>query len=56
MIWAVPHEGYAYDEDNREVYHIYKDVMIDTDGWTWLVALMKEIDVVCMKSFVALSW
>jgi hypothetical protein len=35
MIWAAPHEGYAYDEDNREVYRIYKDVMIDTDGWTW---------------------
>jgi hypothetical protein len=35
MIWAAPHEGYAYDEDNRGVYCIYKDVMIDTDGWTW---------------------
>jgi hypothetical protein len=27
--------GYAFEEDNREVYRIYKDLMIGTDGWTW---------------------
>jgi hypothetical protein len=35
MIWQAPHVGYAFEEDNREVYRIYKDLMIGTDGWTW---------------------
>lgn len=35
MIWLAPHEGYAYEEDNREVYQIYKDLMVDTNVWTW---------------------
>jgi hypothetical protein len=35
LILSAPHEGYAYEEDNREVYRIYKDLMVDTDGWTW---------------------
>lgn len=35
LIWSAPHDGYAFEEDNREVYRIYKDVMVDTDGWTW---------------------
>jgi hypothetical protein len=35
MVWSAPHNGFAYEEDNREVYCIYKDVMADTDGWTW---------------------
>jgi hypothetical protein len=35
MLWQAPHTGYAFAEDNREVYRCYKDVMIDTDGWTW---------------------
>jgi hypothetical protein len=35
MIWQAPHTGYAFEEDNHEVYHIYKDLMIGTDGWTW---------------------
>jgi hypothetical protein len=35
MIWQAPHAGYAFEEDNREVYRIYKDLMIGTDGWTW---------------------
>jgi hypothetical protein len=34
-IWGAPHHGLAYEDDNREVYHIYKDLMIDTDRWTW---------------------
>jgi hypothetical protein len=34
-IWSAPHVGYAFQEDNRLVYRIYKDVMVDTDGWTW---------------------
>jgi hypothetical protein len=35
-IWGAPHHGLSYEDDNREVYRIYKDLMIDTDGWTWL--------------------
>jgi hypothetical protein len=35
MIWQAPHAGYAFEEDNHEVYRIYKDLMIGTDGWTW---------------------
>jgi hypothetical protein len=34
-IWSAPHTGYAFEEDNCTVYRIYKDVMVDTDGWTW---------------------
>jgi hypothetical protein len=34
-IWSAPHTGYAFEEDNRLVYRIYKDIMVDTDGWTW---------------------
>jgi hypothetical protein len=34
-IWSAPHTGYAFDEDNRTVYQIYKDVMVDTDVWMW---------------------
>jgi hypothetical protein len=34
-IWGAPHHGLNYEDDNREVYRIYKDLMIDTDGWTW---------------------
>jgi hypothetical protein len=26
MIWQAPHAGYAFEEDNRKVYHIYKDL------------------------------
>jgi hypothetical protein len=35
MIWQAPHMGYAFEEDTREVFRIYKDLMIGTDGWTW---------------------
>jgi hypothetical protein len=35
ILWQTPHTGIAYNEDNREVYRIYKDLMIATDGWTW---------------------
>jgi hypothetical protein len=34
-IWSAPHMGYAFKEDNHLVYQIYKDVMVDTDGWKW---------------------
>jgi hypothetical protein len=34
-IWSALHTGYAFEEDNRLVYQIYKDIMVDTDGWTW---------------------
>jgi hypothetical protein len=35
VIWSAPHEGIAFEEDNREVYCIYKDLMNGTDGWAW---------------------
>jgi hypothetical protein len=35
VIWSAPHEGIAFEEDNREVYRIYKDLMNGTDGWAW---------------------
>jgi hypothetical protein len=34
-LWTAHHHGPAYREDNRQVYRIYKDLMIGTDGWTW---------------------
>jgi hypothetical protein len=34
-LWMAPHHGPAYRDDNRQVYRIYKDLMIGTDGWTW---------------------
>jgi hypothetical protein len=35
VIWSAPHEGLAFEEDNREVYRIYKDLMNGMDGWAW---------------------
>jgi hypothetical protein len=35
ILWKTLHTGIAYNEDNHEVYRIYKDLMIATDGWTW---------------------
>jgi hypothetical protein len=35
VIWSAPHEGFAYKEDNRLVYRIYKDLINGTDGWAW---------------------
>jgi hypothetical protein len=29
------HEGFAFEEDNRLVYRIYKDLINGTDGWAW---------------------
>jgi hypothetical protein len=34
-LWTAHHHGPAYRDDNRQVYRIYKDLMIGTDGWTW---------------------
>jgi hypothetical protein len=34
-LWSAPHNGPAYRDNNRQVYRIYKDLMIGTDGWTW---------------------
>jgi hypothetical protein len=34
-IWSAPHTGYAFEEDNRLVYQIYKDIIVYTDGWMW---------------------
>jgi hypothetical protein len=31
-IWSAPHEGIAFEEDNHEVYRIYKDLMNGMDG------------------------
>jgi hypothetical protein len=33
--WQALHTGYAFIKDNHEVYQCYKDMMIDTDRWTW---------------------
>jgi hypothetical protein len=35
VLWSAPHEGIAFEEDNREAYRIYKDLMNGTDGWAW---------------------
>jgi hypothetical protein len=35
MLWQAPHTGYAFVDDNHEVYRCYKDMMIDTVRWTW---------------------
>jgi hypothetical protein len=35
IILSASHESYAFEEDNQAVYHIYKDVMVDADGWMW---------------------
>jgi hypothetical protein len=34
-LWTAPHHGPAYRDDNRQVYRIYKDLMIGINGWTW---------------------
>jgi hypothetical protein len=34
-LWSAPHNGPAYRDDNRQVYRIYRGLMIGTDGWTW---------------------
>ena len=33
VIWTAPHDGMAYSNDNRQVYRMYKQAMIGTDGW-----------------------
>jgi hypothetical protein len=35
LIWSAPHQGFAFNEDNRQVYRIYKDLVTGTDGWAW---------------------
>jgi hypothetical protein len=34
-LWAASFETPQYVEDNREVYHLYKDLVTKTDGATW---------------------
>ena len=35
VIWSAPHDGMAFENDNRQVYRMYKHAMIGTKGWTW---------------------
>jgi hypothetical protein len=35
VIWSAPHDGMAFNNDNRQVYRMYKQAMIGTDGWAW---------------------
>ena len=35
VIWSAPYDGIAYNNDNRQVYRMYKQAMIGTDGWAW---------------------
>lgn len=34
-LWAASFETPQYTEDNREVYHLFKDLLTKTDGATW---------------------
>ncbi|KAI2494562.1 hypothetical protein MHU86_19977 [Fragilaria crotonensis] len=34
-LWAVSFDTPQYIEDNREVYHLFKDLLTKTDGATW---------------------
>ena len=34
-LWAVSFDTEEYREDNREVYHLFKDLLTKTDGATW---------------------
>ena len=34
-LWAASFETHHYTEDNREVYHLFKDLLTKTDGATW---------------------
>jgi hypothetical protein len=35
VLWMTPHHGPAFEDDNRQVYRIYKDLIVGTDGWAW---------------------
>jgi hypothetical protein len=35
VIWPAPHDGMAYYNDNRQVYRMYKQAMIGTNGCAW---------------------
>ena len=35
VLWAASFETEEYMEDNREVYHLFKDLLTKTDGATW---------------------
>jgi hypothetical protein len=34
-LWAASFDTEEYKEDNREVYHLFKDLLTKTDGATW---------------------
>ena len=34
-IWAASFETQQYKEDNREIYHLFKDLLTKTEGATW---------------------
>lgn len=35
MLWAASFDTPQYRDDNREVYHLFKDLLTKTDGATW---------------------
>jgi hypothetical protein len=32
-LWAASFDTEEYKEDNREVYHLFKDLLTKADGW-----------------------
>jgi hypothetical protein len=44
-LWAALFETPQYVEDNREVYHLYKDLVTKTDGATWFEKVTDAMDV-----------
>jgi hypothetical protein len=41
VLWSTPHHGPAFKDDNRQVYRIYKDLIVGTDGWAWFLMAPK---------------
>ena len=35
VMWAASFETQQYTDDNREVYHLFKDLLAKTEGATW---------------------
>jgi hypothetical protein len=35
VLYSVPHAGFAFRDDNRQVYRVLKDLIIGTNGWAW---------------------
>ena len=35
LIWSAPLTSHAFVKDNHQVYHILKNLFLDTEGWAW---------------------